>query len=120
MKRLLLLLTALLFLAACGSNSEEELNTFIESFNENAVTSPAVHLLNEGEFGSIDNDLQKLDEVPGKYELYAKYDGDDLTGYQLKVHDESYGESVREVMTKTGEYGIKDNGTTIDFDKASE
>lgn len=86
------ILVALLFLTACGSNSEEELAAFIESFNENEEqsTSAYVDSIQEEQVGEVKSGMQLLSENKNRYKIFAKYEDDRITGYQLEIHPENW------------------------------
>ncbi|GAB3797310.1 hypothetical protein [Virgibacillus kimchii] len=142
MRQVVFILLAALMLVSCGKNSEEELNTFVESFNEIAVSSVSVKQIFENEISEIENGSQMLADMNNSHTIYAKYDDNNLTGYRLKIHEErtsSYdaAEIIAEALgldeenfsasLDTGDATYSDNGyditiyhTTIDFDKTSQ
>lgn len=84
------ILILFLFLVACGNNSEQELSEFISSFNENEdrVLSVKIDRIHEELIGEVEGNVRLLSENKYRYKIYAKYNSNNLVGYQIEIHPE--------------------------------
>lgn len=108
MKKLVLFLLFSILLVGCGAN---ELNTFVEDYNQSARKYDTTELI-ENEFGDMEKasdlyeEMKDEDEevaeiyknsnegwrnlyISKEYEIKALYDGDELTGYSINVDSET-------------------------------
>lgn len=87
-KYLLVIITILLTLTACGKNS---LDSFVEDFNQSARKYDAIELV-ESEFGEIeeeDGETWRSLFKSKEYEIEAIYDGKEISGYYINVKSDT-------------------------------
>lgn len=114
MKKILItLLILVLVLTGCGSK-DNELNTFVDDFNQSARKYDTTELI-ENEFGEIETedeeDWRSLFESK-EYSIDIMYDDNNIVGYYIKVESDQTsidktGKGYNAVLTLADALGLK-------------